>query len=127
MLRHTVVSVSAHRHSLLAGRARSMRLQMTASEAALWQCLSGKQLGVAFRRQVVIGGKFIADFAAPHEKVIVEVDGAYHGGRAAADERRGRKLMRLGWRVVCIPAEVVLRELPLAVEVIRAAIAAPGR
>jgi very-short-patch-repair endonuclease len=126
MLRHPAVSVSAHRQQLLAERARSMRLQMTASEAALWQCLSGKQLGVAFRRQVVIGGNHIADFAAPAVRVIVEVDGAYHRGRAAADARRDRKLRRLGWRVVRVEAEVVLRNLPAAVGVIGAAIAAKG-
>lgn len=124
MLRQLPLSVSAHRQSLLTERARSMRLQMTVSEAALWRAIRGRQLGVAFRRQVVIGGSFIADFAAPEVRVVVEVDGAYHGARVAADERRDRKLGRLGWRVVRLDAEVVLHDLPAAVAAIRAAVAA---
>jgi very-short-patch-repair endonuclease len=124
MLRHP--SVSAHRQALLAERARSMRLQLTSSEAALWQAIRGKRLGVAFRRQVVIAGNFIADFAATEVHLVVEVDGAYHVGRAAADERRDRRLKRLGWRVLRIPAEVVLGDLPAAVELVRGAIGGFG-
>lgn len=127
MVRQRAQSVSPHRKAQLAERASRMRHHMTASEYALWQSLRGRQLGVTFRRQYVIAGCFIADFAAPSVRVIVEVDGAYHVGRAAADERRDRRLERMGWRVARIPAKVVLHDLPAVVEVIRAAIAAPGR
>ena len=58
-----------------------MRHTPTPSESALWRCLSGKQLGVAFKRQQPIG-KYIADFVAPSVKLIVEVDGGYHAARA---------------------------------------------
>jgi very-short-patch-repair endonuclease len=55
----------------------------------------------SFRRQVVIGEKFIVDFVAPRETLVVEVDGrAYHERRHAADARRDRKLARLGYRVL---------------------------
>ena len=44
--------------------------------------------GRAHRRQVPLLGRFSADFAAPARRVLVEVDGEYHGERAAADARR---------------------------------------
>ncbi|HVW25198.1 MAG TPA: DUF559 domain-containing protein [Polyangiaceae bacterium] len=58
-------------------RARLMRASPTPSEAQLWRALRGAQLGVAFRRQVVING-FIVDFAAPQARLVVEVDGGCH-------------------------------------------------
>ncbi len=122
MLRHPLVS--AHRQSVLEERADCMRRQLTLSEAALWQAIRGNRLGTGFRRQVVIGGKYIADFLAPREMLIVEVDGAYHRGRTAADARRDRHLARLGYRVLRIDAEVVLRELEVAVARIRKVVAA---
>lgn len=69
------------RSQLLHERARAMRSAMTASEARLWSALSGSQLGVAFRRHVVIGD-FIVDFRAPVPRLVVEFDGGYHELRA---------------------------------------------
>ena len=111
------------RQTLIAERARQMRFALTPSEAALWRALRGKQLGVAFRRQLPVG-RFIADFAAPAQRLIVEVDGGYHVRRCAADARRDRALTRLGYRVVRVEADLVLRDLPTAIERIRAALAA---
>ena len=100
-----------------------MRFAPTASEAALWGAIRGGRLGVTFRRQVPIAGH-IADFAAAEARLVVEVDGGYHGRREAADARRDEALRRAGWRVVRVAAEVVLRELPDALARIRAALAA---
>jgi very-short-patch-repair endonuclease len=101
-----------------------MRRSLTPSgEAALWHALRGRQLGVAFRRQVVIGGAFIADFAAPAARLAVEVDGGYHTERRVADARRDRKLRRLGWRVLRLEARLVVERLPEALDLIRAALA----
>ena len=102
------------RQALLAERAQCMRHCGTETEQALWRCLSGKQLGVAFRRQVVID-RFIVDFLAPALKVVVEVDGGYHSQRVAADARRTRVLERLGFRVVRVEAELVRCNLAQAV------------
>jgi very-short-patch-repair endonuclease len=52
--------------------------QLNPAEAALWAQLKNRQLGVVFRRQVVVLGRYIADFLAPAVKLIVEVDGGYH-------------------------------------------------
>jgi len=68
--------------------------------------------------QVVIGG-FIVDFLAPAARLVVEVDGSSHVGHGAADARRDRKLTRLGYRVVRVEAEMVLTNLPVAVELVR--------
>jgi len=89
----------------------------------LWHhALSGRRLGVLFRRQYRVG-RHVADFAAPAARLVVEVDGAWHARRRAADERRDRVLARAGWRVLRLDAELVERELPVAVERVREAVA----
>jgi len=113
------------RQILLTQRAHEMRLQLTPSEAALWVVLSRKQLGVAFRRQVLICNRYIADFLAPSAKLVVEVDGGYHRQRVAADARRTRVLERLGFRVLRLDAELVVQQLPLALEAVREALQSP--
>ena len=100
-----------------------MRSAPTTTEAQLWQALSGSQLGIGFRRQMVIG-RFIVDFAAPAARLVVEVDGGYHRERARADARRDRELGRLGWRVLRLPAELVRDRLGDAVAAVRVALAA---
>ena len=92
--------------ALLAERAHCMRHNPTETESQLWRQLSGKQLGVAFKRQVPVD-RYIADFLAPAVKLIVEVDGAGHALRRTADARRDRVLQRLGYRVLRIDAELV--------------------
>ncbi len=90
--------------------------------ARLRCALCRRQLGVQFRRQVVVGG-YIADFAAPAVKLIVEVDGTWHRGRERLDARRDRALGKAGWRVVRLRAKLVLGDLPAAVALVREALA----
>jgi len=113
--------LSQSRRQLIAERARSMRHVQTASEFAFWQAIRCKRLGVAFKRQVPIGNH-IADFAAPGIKLAIEIDGGYHVNRAAADARKDRHLRRAGYRVLRIPAELVMRDIAAAVELVRAAL-----
>ncbi|HEY8945502.1 MAG TPA: DUF559 domain-containing protein [Polyangiaceae bacterium] len=91
------------------------------TQAALWRLIQGGRIGVWFRHQVVIGG-FIADFLAPGPWLIVEVDGEYHARRRSADARRDRLLSRLGYRVLRLPAELVLKNPEQAVARIREAL-----
>lgn len=105
--------------ALLAQRAQSMWHNGTETEHALWRHLSGKKLGVAFRRQVPID-RFIVDFLAPSVRLVVEIDGGYHSQRGAADARRDRVLGRLGYRVLRLDAALVARELPVAINSNRA-------
>lgn len=100
-----------------------MRKQGTPTEQILWAAIRGRSLGVQFRRQVPIGGAFIGDFVASEIKLVVEVDGTWHCGRAVADTRRDRKVQRLGFAVLRLPADLVLHQLPLALQRIQIAIA----
>ena len=112
---------SNQRALVLAGRACRMRRLPTSSEAVLWERLRGSRLGVGFRRQFVIR-EWIVDFVAPSVRLIVEVDGGYHAGRQRADARRDRLLAALGWRVVRLPAELVMGNLEAAVARVHAAL-----
>jgi very-short-patch-repair endonuclease len=114
----------SHHHtkaSHLQHYAAQNRAALTASEARLWSALSAGKLGVNFRRQVVLGNRFIVDFVAPQVRLVVEVDGSYHAQRVAADARRDSKLRRLGYRVLRIPAALVTGDLQAAVALVRAA------
>jgi very-short-patch-repair endonuclease len=92
-----------------------MRLSPTLSEARLWQALRGSRLGVAFRRQAVIGDH-IVDFLAPAVSLVVEVDGGYHGRRCRADAQRDRKLARAGYRVLRLEGELVIADLSRGID-----------
>jgi very-short-patch-repair endonuclease len=105
-------------------RARQMRSALTPSEEKLWATIRGGRLGVCFRRPFPVGN-YIADFAAPAAKLVVEVDGAYHARHQAADARRDRNLRRLRYRVLGLQASLVEHHLELAVERIRAALTEP--
>lgn len=110
------------RQQVLEARARLMRGAPTRSEAALWQLLSGGKLGASARRQVVLGG-FIADFAVPAARLVIEVDGPCHARQRARDARKDRRLARLGWRVLRLDAELVLRAPVEALARVREALA----
>ena len=115
---------SRSRLSLLAERWAEMRLAPTGTEARLFEALRAGKLGVSFRRQVPVLGRFIADFFAPALRLVVEVDGVYHARRASADLRRDRALERAGYHVVRLDAELVRRDLEAAVELVAAEVAA---
>ena len=97
------------RSALLVSRARRMLRAPTPSKEALWLALRGGVLGVAFKRQVVLGGRYSVDFLAPCVGLVVEVDGGVHRGSRAADRGRDEKLRRLGYRVVRVDAALTVR------------------
>jgi len=103
------------RSQLLELRASTMRHAPTTSEARLFEALRCGKLGVSFRRQAVLLGRFIADLYAPALKLVVEVDGGYHAQRREADARRERALRKAGYHVLRLDAEVVMADLPAAV------------
>jgi very-short-patch-repair endonuclease len=107
--------MSTHRKSLLLKRAAQMRNAPTTSEARLFEALRARRLGVTFRRQVTVLGRFIVDLLAPEVRLVVEVDGLYHTQRHAADARRDRALLRAGFRVLRLDADVVMRDVDAAV------------
>jgi histidinol dehydrogenase/leucyl-tRNA synthetase/ATP-dependent DNA helicase RecG len=77
---------------------------------------------VYFRRQVVLGDRYIVDLFAPAIGLVVEIDGRSHELRRSTDERRDRRLRALGYRVLRVPAEVVLGDVEGAVERVREAV-----
>jgi very-short-patch-repair endonuclease len=99
-----------------------MRHDPTESEARLFQVLRGGRLGVTFRRQVPLLGRFIVDLYASEVKLIVEIDGGYHAEREAKDAHRERALERAGYTVVRLDAELVMRDVEAAVARLAAAI-----
>ncbi len=105
----------------IAAIASERRATPTLSERKLWCRLKGSRLGVAFRREYVVG-RFIVDLAAPSRRLAVEIDGGYHARIAAKDARRDRELARLGWRVLRLDAALVVSDLDAALKRVRKAL-----
>ena len=80
------------------------------------------QVGVQFRREVPLLGRFIVDFYAPSVRLVIEVDGGCHTVRRAADAHRDSALRAAGYRVLRIDAQLVMRSLSDAVARVRAAL-----
>ncbi|HRG98306.1 MAG TPA: endonuclease domain-containing protein [Polyangiaceae bacterium] len=112
---------TAYTFSTMRPRARDMRCAPTPTEALLWGALRREQLGVRFRRQVVLG-PFIADFYAPSARLVVEVDGPVHAGRRAYDAQRDAVLAARGVRTLRVEAWRVESELAAVVAGIRGAL-----
>jgi very-short-patch-repair endonuclease len=106
-----------HKQQQLSAHAHRMRLAPSEPERVLWQALRCCQLGTRFRQQVVLLG-YIVDFFAPAERLVVEVDGAHHARKRGADKRRDAALAEAGLAVVRLPAQVVLANLPVAVQLV---------
>jgi very-short-patch-repair endonuclease len=53
---------------------------------------------------------------------VVEVDGGYHQRRQRADARRDEALRRAGYRVLRLDEQLVMQQLPVALERIRVAL-----
>ena len=116
---------NAARSALLDERARgmrAMRASQTPSEALLWARIRGRRLGVVFRRQVPLLGRFIADFLAPAERLVIEVDGGHHAEQARADAHRDAVLARAGYRVLRLDAALVVGDIEAAIALVRAAL-----
>jgi len=80
--------------------ARRLRREQTPFEAVLWATLRDRQLeGYKFRRQHPIP-PFVADFACPSAKLVVELDGRVHDESVERDANRDAVLEEQGWQVV---------------------------
>ena len=90
-----------------------LRQEMTPAEQKLWGRLRAHRLaGLGFRRQLPIG-RYIADFACPKYKLVVEVDGAAHAQpiNLKYDARRTEKLGESGWQVVRFWNAEIMKDL----------------
>jgi primosomal protein N' (replication factor Y) len=76
--------------------ARTLRKIQTDVEKKLWYALSNRQLhGHKFRRQYEMH-PYIADFACPEKKLVIELDGGQHNEAAALDYDRARTAFMQG-------------------------------
>jgi very-short-patch-repair endonuclease len=103
---------------VLRDRARGMRKEPSRSERALWQLLRGRQVANAkFRRQHPVLS-YIADFACPEARLIVEIDGRSHDDpmQVQYDIERTKKLNEAGWRILRVRDDAVLTESHKVIE-----------
>jgi very-short-patch-repair endonuclease len=92
-------------------RALRRRHDATFPERLLWGKLrAGRLVGLKFRRQHPIG-PFVADFYCDEMKLVIELDGDSHSGRAMADHERTDYLHGCGLRVVRFGNDDILRDL----------------
>ena len=93
---------------------------MPEAEVILWSHLRRRVLGgLRFRRQHPIG-PYIADFASPLIRLVVELDGVSHArdGMDDYDRARDAYMKRLGWRVLRFRNEDVYKNLNGVLDVI---------
>jgi very-short-patch-repair endonuclease len=94
----------------MTARARSLRHDAPIPERILWGMLRNGQLdGLKFRRQHVIG-PYVADFYCASLKLVIELDGMSHAGRADEDERRQRFIESQGLTVLRITNDDLLAQ-----------------
>lgn len=110
-------------------KARSLRGSMTKAEVFLWMQLHRRALsGARFRRQHPIG-PYIADFACPAAKLVVEVDGATHWmpEELAHDAQRTKYIESKGWTVLRVTNLDVYGNIDGVWQAIAARLAPPPR
>ncbi len=107
---------------ILLDRAKQMRRNMTEPERKLWHAIKAERLGVKFSRQVVID-RYIVDFAARSEKLIIEVDGDTHD--PDKDTARDGHLTSKGYRVMHFTNADVLANLDGVLSAISSALDPP--
>ena len=101
--------------------ARTLRRRSTEAEARLWTHLRARQLeGAKFRRQMPVAG-YIADFACPAARLVIELDGGQHAD-STADAQRTAAIESAGYLVLRFWNNDVLANTEGALEDIRRAL-----
>ncbi|MDX2144456.1 MAG: DUF559 domain-containing protein [Rhodospirillaceae bacterium] len=103
-------------------RARTLRRNSTDAEQALWQRIRNRQLGAKFHRQFAIG-RYIVDFVAFEQKLVVEVDGGQHDAQRSNDDARTKALNHGGLRVIRFWNNEVLGNIEGVLETIKSELA----
>jgi very-short-patch-repair endonuclease len=95
---------------------------MTPQEEILWRHLRGRRFqDFKFRRQMWLSG-FIADFACPQAKLVVEADGSQHGADSQYDRARAAAFSRIGWRTLRFWNNEIANDLDGVLTAVRAAL-----
>ena len=107
-----------HNRKYLEERRKKLRKNLTSAEATLWKQLQKSQLkGRKFRRQHSIEN-FIVDFYCPKEKLIIELDGAYHLDFAQQqyDLERTKQIESLGFKLLRIENKLIFENLSFVLD-----------
>ena len=108
-MKYAYNTASPDRYKLLKEKAHKNKQFPTEAEAYLWNFLSGKQLGVKFNRQHIIGD-YIVDFVCLEKQLVIEVDGDYHNEERQIEEDENRTIIlnRMGFEVLRFSNDDVL-------------------
>ena len=107
---------------------QQLRKKMTSAEAFLWTQLKARKLdNIRFTRQHSIG-YYIVDFYCASEKLIIELDGAYHNTTKAQEYDRIRTvyLESVGYKVIRFENKMVFDFLPSVLMEIRECFGKPS-
>ncbi len=86
--------------SITFNHAHDLRRESTPPEARLWSYLRNHRLfKIHFRRQHPIG-KYIVDFCAPRQKIIIELDGSQHIDHRDYDDQRNLYFSSRGYTIL---------------------------
>ena len=103
----------------LRDKAKELRKSGNLSEVLLWQQLHKRKFeGLDFDRQKIIGN-YIVDFYCVDCRVVIEIDGNSHNGKADYDRERDDFLNGLGLTVIRIAAGDVLSKLEGVLQMLR--------
>ena len=106
--------------------ARELRKNATDAEHKLWHHLRNRQInGIKFRRQYPIAG-YVADFAAPSIRLVVELDSGQHLLQTKYDRQRTDRVACNGYQVLRFwNDDVLLRTEQVLSEILRMIDATP--
>ena len=92
--------------------AKENKNHLTTAETWLWKGLKNNNLGVSFRRQHIIGN-YIVDYVCLEKRIVIEVDGSYHGeeGQISLDTDRTKYIESQGFRVIRFTNEEITNNL----------------
>ena len=108
-IRKSYQTADCANYDVLKELAYKNRKNPTEAEAIIWNYLKGKQLGLHFRRQHIIGN-YIVDFSCPTKKIAIEIDGGYHDQpeQKEYDEKRSEWLISKGWKIIRFKNEEII-------------------
>jgi very-short-patch-repair endonuclease len=96
-------------------KCRRLRRDLTGPERRLWSALRSRRAAkLKVRRQYPVG-PYVVDFVCPEHRVVVELDGDSHIGRAGRDRQRQSYLESEGYRVLRVGNDDVLNDLDAVV------------
>ena len=108
-------------------RAGRLRRGMTPQERLLWGQLRDRRLcGAKFRKQMWLAG-YIADFACPEARLVVEADGSQHSDNTDYDLARERAFAREGWRTLRFWNNEITEDLDAVLTAVANALPSPAQ